>query len=147
MIPLNLPEINCNIRKNEGKVEIFDIIRKKYIRLLPEEWVRQHMIHYLINDLKYPKSLIKVEAGLYYNRLNKRTDISVFNSAGQCHILVECKSYKVKLEQSTIDQLAVYNKQFNANFLLITNGINHFCCERKEDSSYSFIGHIPPFKQ
>lgn len=144
---LNLPEINCNIRKNEGKVEIFDIIRKKYIKLFPEEWVRQHVIHYLINDLKYPKPLIKVESGLNYNKLDKRTDILVFNSEGNCEMLVECKSFKIKINQSAFDQLAVYNTKFKSKYLLITNGINHFCCMKNSEDKYSFLDNIPPYEK
>lgn len=144
---LNLPEINCNIRKNEGKIEIFDIIRKKYIMLLPEEWVRQHVVHYLINDLNYPKSLIKVESGLSYNRLDKRTDIIIYNSDGSCEMLVECKSFKVKISQSAFDQLATYNTRFQSKYLLITNGINHFCCSRNKEGEYSFLDDIPAYKK
>ena len=145
MQKLNLPEINCNIRKNEGKIEIFDIIRKKYIRLLPEEWVRQHVIHYLINDLNYPKSLIKVESGLHYNNLEKRTDILIFNTKGKCEMLVECKSFKIKINQAAFDQLSVYNTNYESKYLLITNGINHFCCAKNEVGGYSFLDNIPAY--
>ena len=144
---LNFPKITCNIRKNEGKIEIFDIIRKKYIKLLPEEWVRQHVIHYLIKDLNYPKSLIKVESGLNYNKLDKRTDILVYNAQGSCEMLVECKSFKVNVSQSAFDQLAVYNTKFKSKYLLITNGINHFCCVRNIDDKYSFLDSIPSYKK
>jgi hypothetical protein len=145
MVKLNLPEFNCNIRKNEGKIEIFDIIRKKYIRLLPEEWVRQHVVHFLINELNYPKSLINVETGLEYNQLAKRTDIRVHNSNGDCQMLVECKSYKIKINQLALNQMSVYNKTIDSKYMLLTNGINHFCFERLKKGDYKFLDNIPAY--
>ena len=146
MLKLNLPEFQCNIRKNEGKIEIFDIIRKKYVILQPEEWVRQHIIHYLIDHLNYPKSLIKVESGLNYNQLSKRTDVVAYNSDGTSQLLVECKSFKVKINQVALDQLSVYNVKLKSKYLLLTNGINHFCCELCEHGNYQFIDTIPIYK-
>ena len=143
MDKLNLPEIDFNIRKNEGNIEIFDIIRKKYIALQPEEWVRQHVIHYLINSLSYPKSMFRVESSLKYNSLDKRSDILVYNRSGQPHLLVECKSYKTKINQAALNQLTQYNKVLNAQYILLTNGINHFCCKKNEQKQYDFIDTIP----
>jgi hypothetical protein len=146
MLKLSLPEFQCNIRKNEGKIEIFDIIRKKYVILQPEEWVRQHIIHLLINHLNYPKSLIKVESGLNYNRLSKRTDVVAYNSNGTCQLLVECKSFKVKINQTALDQMSIYNSTLKSKYLLLTNGINHYCCELTEQGDYRFIDDIPSYK-
>ncbi len=146
MLKLNLPEFQCNIRKNEGNIEIFDIIRKKYVILQPEEWVRQHIVHFLINHLNYPKSLIKVESGLYYNKLSKRTDVVAYNSDGTSQLLVECKSFKVKINQIALDQLSLYNAKLKSKYLLLTNGINHFCCELSEGGDYKFIDNIPKYK-
>ena len=131
MDKLNFPEFACNIRKKAGKVEIFDIIRKKYVYLFPEEWVRQHAINYFINHLDYPKSLVRVESGLHYNHLEKRSDILIYNKEGRPYFLIECKSYKIKINQSALNQATVYNKALNAEFILLTNGINHFCCQLK----------------
>jgi len=147
MEKLNLPEINCNIRKKGSKTEIFDIIRKKFVVLNPEEWVRQHFIHYLIDYLNYPKSLFKVESGLSYNRLQKRSDILVYDRNTSPLLLVECKSYTHKLNQSTLDQIGVYNKTIGAKYLVITNGINHFCCASGADGKYNFLSNIPDFDQ
>src|SRR5277367_761996 len=126
MHPLNLPSIDSNIRKEEGKVWIFDIIRKKYIVLTPEEWVRQHFIHYLIHDLKYPRSLFKVESGLSFNKLQKRSDILIHDRTGKPWMLVECKSPVIKLSQNAFNQIAVYNMTIDAKYLAVTNGRVHY---------------------
>lgn len=146
MQTLSLPKIDSNIRKTDGKVEIFDIIRKKYVILQPEEWVRQHMVHYLIRELHYPKSHIKIESGLLYNRLQKRSDILILDNEGQNLMLVECKTYKAKITQSALDQVTIYNKKINAKYILITNGLNHYCCELSSQG-YSFLSTIPVYKK
>ena len=142
---LNLPKIECNIRKNGTKTEIFDIIRKKFIILNPEEWVRQNFVHYLINQLNYPRSLFKVESGMSYNDLRKRTDILVYDREANPYLLVECKSYKTKLNQATLEQVGVYNKTLGAKYIVITNGLNHFCCQLSKEGTYEFLSQIPEF--
>jgi hypothetical protein len=121
-----LPSFQYKLRKADGKLWIFDIIRKKYVVLMPEEWVRQHFIHYIINELQYPKSLIKVEGGLIFNQLAKRSDIVVFSRAGKPWMLVECKSPEVKLEYPSISQASVYNTTLLAKYIVVTNGLFHF---------------------
>jgi len=133
MVALNLPEFDVNLKKYEGKVWIFDVIRKKYIVLTPEEWVRQHLIHYFINQLKYPKSLIQVERGLQYNQLQKRSDIIVFGRSGNPWMIVECKSPEVELDQKSIRQVAVYNSDVKAKYVSVSNGLKHICYEAKSD--------------
>lgn len=146
MIELNLPEIDCNIRKKEGKFEIFDIIRKKYIFLTPEEWVRQHILHFLIFQHNYPKSLIRVESGLKYNQMKKRSDILVYNRLGQPFLIVECKSFDIKINQSAVDQVSVYNKQLGAQYIMVSNGLMHFCCEFDHAAGkMNFIDSFPAF--
>lgn len=147
MEKLNLPDFNYTVRNNKGKVEIFDIIRKKYIVLQPEEWVRQNFIHFLIDVQGFPKSLIKVESGLKYNSLLKRSDILIYSNDGDCSMLVECKSYNVKINQSTLDQCTIYNKTINAEYIILTNGINHFCCKKNKNGSYDFVDYIPFYKK
>ena len=144
MEPLNLPQINCNIRKNGSNVEIFDVIRKKYIVLTPEEWVRQHFIHYLINELNYPKSLFRVESGLSYNKLQKRSDILVYDREMHPLMLVECKSFKVPITQAGFNQIAVYNAKIDARYLVLSNGLKHYCCTQG-DQGFEFLKEIPPF--
>ena len=129
MYKLNLPSIDSNIRKEEGKIWIFDLIRKKYIVLTPEEWVRQHFIHYLINVLKYPRALFKVESGMLFNSLQKRSDIVIHGRDGKPWMLVECKSPTIKLTQKAFNQIAVYNMTIGAKYLAVTNGMVHYCCE------------------
>jgi hypothetical protein len=127
MIKLNLPEFEYKLKKADGKVWIFDVIRKKYLILTPEEWVRQHFIHYLIGELKYPKALLKVEGGLTYNQLQKRSDILVFDREGKPWMVIECKSPDQKLSQATLEQASAYNATLRAKFLSVTNGMLHLC--------------------
>lgn len=129
MYPLNLPTINPTLKKEEGKISIFDIIRKKYIILTPEEWVRQHFVHYLINDLKYPRSLFRLEGSLTYNKMQKRSDILIRDREGKAWMLIECKSPVIKLTQRAFNQIAVYNMTIGAKYLAVTNGMVHYCCE------------------
>jgi hypothetical protein len=129
MVSLNLPSYDFSLKRDGDKVLILDILRKKYLLLTPEEWVRQHFVHYLVHDLGYPKSLIKIEGGLKFNSLSKRSDIVVFSREGSPWMLVECKAPDVKLRQSTIEQAATYNHTLRAQFLVITNGMTHICCE------------------
>ena len=129
MLKLNLPEFEVNLKKSEGKVWIFDGIRKKYVILTPEEWVRQHLINYFIQHLKYPKSLIQVERGLHFNQLQKRSDVVVYNRSGKPWMIVECKSPEVELDQKTVLQVAVYNSDVKAKYVSVSNGLKHVCYE------------------
>ncbi|MFP4845927.1 type I restriction enzyme HsdR N-terminal domain-containing protein [Winogradskyella sp. PE311] len=146
MQELNFPKFEYRFKSTENKVSIFDVIRKKFIILQPEEWVRQHCIHYLINQKKYPKSLINVEKELTINGLKKRYDIVIFNSDGSIYLIVECKSHSIRINQDTFDQIARYNLVLNANLLMVTNGLNHYYCQMdtvKEE--YSFLEDIPNY--
>jgi len=129
MVVLNLPEFDVKLKKSEGKVWIFDGIRKKYLVLTPEEWVRQHLIHYFMDQLNYPKSLIRIEQGLKYNQLQKRSDIIVFDRNGNPWMIVECKAPDVKLNQSSVQQVAVYNSSIKAKYVAVSNGMKHVCYE------------------
>lgn len=129
MFKLNLPDFNLTIRKEDGKVWIFDMIRKKYIVLTPEEWVRQHFIHYLVNELKYPKTLFRIEGSLSYNKLQKRSDIVIHDRDGKPWMLVECKAPNIKLTQKAFNQVAVYNMTIGARFVAVTNGMVQYCFE------------------
>ncbi|MBV7268087.1 type I restriction enzyme HsdR N-terminal domain-containing protein [Winogradskyella luteola] len=146
MQELNFPKFEYRFKSTENKVSIFDVIRKKFIILQPEEWVRQHCMHYLINEKKYPKSLINVEKELTINGLKKRYDIVVFNSDGSIHLIVECKSYSININQDTFDQIARYNLALKANYLMVTNGLNHYYCQMDtENECYSFLKDIPNY--
>jgi hypothetical protein len=135
MVKLDLPGFDYQISKAEGKIWIFDVIRKKRVVLTPEEWVRQHIVHFFMNQLSYPKSLIKIESGLKYNQLQKRSDVVVYDRAGRPWLLMECKAPELKLNQSTVMQAAVYNNDIKAKYIAISNGMQHVCYEVKQNVS------------
>lgn len=116
--------------------------------LQPEEWVRQHLVHYLIFEKKYPKSLINVEKQLEINGLKKRYDAVVFDSNGNIEILVECKSPSIAISQQTFDQIARYNMNLTAKYLVVTNGLEHFYCKMNfKQEKYTFLTDIPDFNR
>src|SRR5690349_1542646 len=123
MVQLNLPAFEYQLKKEEGKVWIFDNLRKKYLVLTPEEWVRQHFVNYLIQERKYPRALIKLEGGLSYNTLAKRSDIVVFDREGKPWMIVECKAPDVVISDGTLRQASMYNAQLKAKYLAVTNGL------------------------
>ena len=129
MQKLNFPTYSFRFKNSENKISIFDCLRKKFVILQPEEWVRQHCVLYLIEEKGYPKSHINVEKELIVNDLKKRYDIVVFNRNGSIHLIVECKAPTVMINQSTFDQIAQYNLELNANYLMVTNGLNHYYCQ------------------
>jgi type I site-specific restriction endonuclease len=146
MYKLNLPDFEYSIKKDDGKVWIFDTIRKKYLVLTPEEWVRQHFINYLVEDLKYPRSLMKVEGGLTYNQLNKRSDIVIFDRGGKPWMIVECKSPEVPINETVLRQASVYNTTLRAGYLVVTNGIKHFCaCVDWEQNKTELMSTLPKY--
>lgn len=147
MEQLNFPAFNFRFKNSENKVAIFDEIRKKFVILTPEEWVRQHVVHYLLHHKNYPKSLINVEKLLKVNGLTKRYDVVVFNPDGSIFILVECKAPTVKISQSTFDQIARYNLTMNALYLMVSNGHNHYFCQMDfENEKYNFLQNLPDYK-
>ena len=144
---LNLPTYQFKLKKQGARNQIFDAIRKKYVVLTPEEWVRQNFLQYLIQDKKFPASLIAVEAGLKYNQLQKRMDVLVYDKQGSPHLMVECKAPEVKITQDVFDQIARYNMVFQVKYLVVTNGINHFCCLMDYTANtYSYLENIPDFE-
>ena len=146
MLELNFPAFNYQLKNNENKTSIFDVIRKKYVILQPEEWVRQHCVHYLISEKKYPKSLMNVEKHIKINNLTKRYDIVIFNPNGEIFLVVECKAPNIKITQDTFDQIARYNLALNAQFLMVTNGLQHFYCQMDyQEKRYSFLKDIPNY--
>jgi hypothetical protein len=127
MLTLNLPPYAHKVIQKEGKLFIFDELRKKYVFLTPEEWVRQHFIHFLINGHGYPRALMKVEGGLSYHGLPKRTDLVVFDQMGSPFAVVECKDVGVPLTQEVFDQAAGYNRVLRAPYLMLVNGLEYQC--------------------
>ena len=148
MIKLNLPDFDLKIKSKENKYFILDIIRKKYVVLTPEEWVRQNFLHFMIDHKKYPVSLIAIEKQLKINSLSKRTDILIFDKNAQPDIIVECKAPSVKIRQDTFDQIARYNLNLNANYLIITNGLQHFFAKMNtKEKKYEFLKDIPEYSK
>lgn len=145
---LNFPKFSFRFKNSENKVSIFDSIRKKFVILQPEEWVRQNCIEYLKEIKKYPKSLINVEKELIVNGLKKRYDIVVYNSDGSVHLIVECKAPNITISQNTFDQIAQYNLVLNANYLMVTNGLNHYYCQIDFiNERYNFLKEIPKYSE
>ena len=147
MQQLNFPSYTFRFKNSENKVSIFDEIRKKFIILTPEEWVRQHVVRFLLEEKKYPKSLVNVEKVLTINGLRKRYDIVVFNPDGSIFVLVECKAPEIKTSQATFDQIARYNMTLKAEYLMVTNGHNHYFCQMDfENEKYAFLKELPDYK-
>jgi len=146
---LNLPISNLKLTKNEqGQIFVWCIIRKKKLVLTPEEWVRQHVIHFLINEKKVPESLIASEVELQINGLKRRCDILVFSQDKKPLLVVECKAPEVDLSQSTLFQIAQYNSVLNCPYLFISNGLSHFCFNIDlKNHQFQTINELPSFNQ
>ncbi|MFM7017359.1 type I restriction enzyme HsdR N-terminal domain-containing protein [Flavobacterium sp.] len=146
MQKLQFPSYSFRFKNSENKIAIFDEIRKKFILLTPEEWVRQHVVQYLLQDKNYPKSYINVEKLIKVNELNKRYDIVVYQPNGELFLLIECKAPEVKISQQTFDQIARYNLVLNAKYLMVSNGLNHYFCKIDfENEKYVFLEELPNF--
>ncbi|GHV63797.1 restriction endonuclease subunit R [Bacteroidia bacterium] len=142
---LSLPPFEYKVQKRNNIVFIYDIIRKKYIVLTPEEWVRQHVIHYLIDVKHYPAALIAVEREIELNGLKRRYDIVCYNKLANPVLIVECKAPSITLSQTTFDQAFEYNTILNAKYVLITNGIRHLCGTIGEDGKFRLLDEIPEY--
>lgn len=146
MQKLNFPSYKFRLKNSENKTQIFDEVRKKFVVLQPEEWVRQHCLHYLIYEKKYPISLINVEKELYVHHQKKRYDIVIFNTDGSVCCIIECKAPSVAIDQSVFDQIAQYNLTLDTTYMMITNGINHYYCTMNTASkSYQFLESLPNY--
>ena len=146
MQKLNLPEYSFKIITKESKSYLFDALRKKYIRLTPEEWVRQNFIQFLIVEKKYSVALIAVEAGVKVNNNPQRADLVVFDRSGNPVLVAEFKAPEIKISQQTFDQIVRYNMQLKVKFLIVSNGLDHFCCQiNYSDNSYVYLAEIPDF--
>ncbi len=147
MQKLQFPTYSFRFKNSENKIAIFDEIRKKFILLTPEEWVRQHIVQFLLQEKKYPKSYINVEKLIKINDLNKRYDIIVYQPNGELFLLIECKAPEVKITQETFDQIARYNLVLNAKYLMVSNGLNHYFCQMDfENEKYVFLEELPSFE-
>ena len=123
------------------------MIRKKFVKLTPEEWVRQHVVHFLLEQKHYPASLMNVEVGMEIQTMRRRADIVCYESDGGVRLITECKAPEVKITQTVFEQIAQYNMCLKAKYLLVTNGLEHFVCEiNAEQKTYTFLQDIPPYK-
>lgn len=146
MQQLHFPPYRFTLKNRENKPYIFDGIRKKYVRLNPEEWVRQHVIAFLLETHNYPKSLINVEKEFLVNGIKKRYDLVVFYPDGRIFLLVECKAPNIAVTQKTFDQIARYNLKMSATYLMVTNGLEHYYCQMDYDARhYQFLRDLPSY--
>jgi len=147
MQTLRFPAYDFRFTTIGDKTAIFDQIRKKFVVLTPEEWVRQHVVCFLITDKGFPKSLINVEKLLKINGIVKRYDVVVYNPDGSIYILVECKAPEVKIAQRTFDQIARYNMTMKSEYLMVTNGLQHYFCQMDlENEKYVFLPELPNYQ-
>ena len=143
---LNLPNVVLKTKLVGGTTQVFDVVRKKYFKLTSEEWVRQHFVHYLNNEKNYPFGLMGVEKMIKYNSLKTRADIVLYNTEGMPNMIVECKAPNMKITQDTFDQVARYNFKLKVKYLVVTNGLQHFCCEMNyKKNQISFLEGVPYF--
>ena len=148
MQPLNLPTYLFNTKSENGKTYIFDSIRRKFIQLTPEEWVRQNFIQYLNKEKQMPSALISLEKRFRLHKLHKRTDILIHDRKGDVRAIVECKAPKIELTSAVFDQILRYNLVYKVPYIIITNGLNHYCCKlNHETEQYCFLKNIPDFEE
>lgn len=143
---LNLPGFECKTKIVEGREYIFEPVREKYLALTPEEWVRQHVIHYLLGFKEVPRGLMAVEKQFKYNEMTQRADVVVFDKKGKPNLIVECKAPSVKISQETFEQIARYNVAMRVDFLMVTNGIDHYYCKMDYKRwTYGFLKELPSY--
>ncbi len=148
MWQLNLPSYQYNVKKTGENWLIFDFLRKKFVRLTPEEWVRQHFLHYIVEEKHYPGSLIAVEQQLIVNGQSKRCDAVLYNSNIRALAVFEFKAPTVALNQSTLDQVSVYNTALQIEHIFISNGINHHYLQLSSDrKNYIILNKIPSYSE
>jgi len=143
---LNLPIAPLKIKLVEGTTQVFDVVRKKYFKLTPEEFVRQNFLHYLRTEKKYPFGLMGVEKMIKYNNKRTRADIVLYNSDGKPNMIVECKAPDVEITQDTFYQIARYNSKLRVEFLVVTNGMKYYCCKMDyKNNDITFLNEIPVY--
>lgn len=148
MYSLNLPSYDAKIRKNGSLMEIYDSLRRKYVTLTPEEWVRQHFVNWLITDKQYPTSLMANETGIKLNSLTRRCDTVVYNQQLDPLMIIEYKESNVSITQDVFDQVVRYNTVLKVQYIVVSNGVSHYCCRMNyEKQSYDFLTDIPNYKE
>ena len=146
MQKLNLPPYNANIKSDNGRNLIFDVLRGKYVALTPEEWVRQNFVQYLINYKNYSRSLMNNEIPLRLNGTSKRCDTVVFSNTAVPKMIIEYKALEIKITQKVFNQITRYNMVLKVDYLVVSNGLNHYCCKMDyENQGYIFLEDVPDF--
>lgn len=143
MQPLNLPTYPFRLKRVQGEVHIFDEVRGKWLVNTPEEWVRQHLVMYLIHHLGYAKGRIGIEQGLTLSGITRRADVVTYDSNGKPYLLIECKAPHIKLTEAVFDQAVQYNHVLGMPFLAVSNGLQHHCCTW-QDGQVVFLESLPP---
>jgi hypothetical protein len=147
MFRLNLPQYEIKIGEKDGKRTIFDFLRRKYVTLTPEEWVRQHFTHYLIAHKGYPKGLMGNEVELHVGEKRLRCDTILYNKQNQPQMIIEYKAPTIQIQQKTFDQISVYNLLLHVDYLIVSNGLEHYCCKMDYDNQkYLFLQDIPDYE-
>ena len=147
MFRLNLPQYEIKIGEKNGKRTIFDFLRRKYVTLTPEEWVRQHFTHYLTDHKGYPKGLMGNEVELRVGEKRLRCDTILYNKQGQPQMIIEYKAPTIQIQQKTFDQISVYNLLLHVDYLIVSNGLEHYCCKMDYDNQkYLFLQDIPDYE-
>ncbi|MDR1499520.1 MAG: type I restriction enzyme HsdR N-terminal domain-containing protein [Tannerellaceae bacterium] len=148
MIMLNLPAFDAKLLERDGRRMILDPLRRKYVALTPEEWVRQHFVNYLITKKQYPPDLLGNEVTLRLNATTKRCDTIVYNRFLLPLAIVEYKSPEVTINSAVFDQISRYNATLRVRFLLVSNGLSHFCCRIDyRTQTYTFLDNIPAYSE
>ncbi len=148
MYPLNLPSYDAKIRKSSNSLEIFDPLRNKFVILTPEEWVRQHFVNFLISEKEYPKSLMANEESIIFNKLSRRCDTVVYNKTLDPLMIIEYKKSELQISQSIFDQVVRYNSVLKVKYIIVSNGVNHYCCEMDyKNHSYKYLTDIPNYNE
>jgi len=146
MFPLNLPLYPIKIVERDGKRSVLDEMRRKYVALTPEEWVRQQFIHYLINEKKYPKTLLANEVSIVLNGMKRRCDTILYTNQLKPRMIIEYKSPTVDITQKVFSQICNYNWVLKADYLIVSNGLKHFCCSIDyANKKYNFLPSIPDY--
>ena len=147
MFRLNLPQYEIKIGEKDGKRTIFDFLRRKYVALTPEEWVRQHFTHYLTEHKGYPKGLMGNEVELHVGDKRLRCDTVLYHQSSQPRMIIEYKAPNIQIQQKTFDQISVYNLLLHVDYLIVSNGLQHYCCKMDYDNQkYLFLQDIPDYE-
>ena len=147
MIRLNLPSFAIKLSGTQQHPRIFDILRHRYVALTPEEWVRQHFVHYLIEQKGYPKTLLSNEVGLQVGEKKLRCDTLLYNKVLEPRVIIEYKAPTIQLQQKVFDQISVYNLLLHVDYLIVSNGLQHYCCRMDYDNQkYLFLEEIPMYE-